>query len=633
MAKPFVATRQEQSLADLIEQWGAEMGARYEQAELDMIEKVAKYVKAGIDVPVDLGKRMLVLDELRQEGLRIADQLRDPVFVQQVVEVAAREGEAAAVARLGTQTAAGSGITPTAVQATAQIAADLSNRLDVMQSRITRWMPDAYQRVISMVAPNVTLGIDTMQQAQRRAAQAFLARGVTGFTDAGGAQWRIGSYAEMATRTSVNRAWTEANIHALGQSDINLVTIVAAVDCCRFCADAAGKVYSTDGTPGGVLTVADALDPTKTHQVTVTGSLDEARARGWNHPNCRCVVVAYFAGLSIPSGGTHSPEREAARDKLRALERRKRDLKREEAATFDDMTKQRIKGKIRQMDGRIRQHVADTGVTRKPYREQLGFSDGRQGPTPVTGPRPVNPVAPATKPKPKPAPAEPLAPVETPADRKFALARQKISDAKTAAQAGDALEDLGYSAINWTRGTSTETAKEIALTVTNLTEKYPIKLMRNVTIKSISSKGTIARTVTAYKANDWNRQSPLRIDFEISTRYAGAQNRKTMLTDLQHETEIGNFMPHPDAMQMQYAITHEYGHAMASTIPGEHGIPGAEIRDMITKYGRDTSGYGASSYDEMIAEAFADVEFNGVNAKPLSQAMHARVIEGWKANQ
>lgn len=634
MALRFKANTQEQSLADLIEQWGAEMGARYEAAELTMIERVAKYAARDMNVPADMLNRMRVLDQLRQEGARIAAELRDPVFVQQIVDVAAREGEAAAVARLGhAAPTAGSGITPTAVQATAQIAADLTNRLDVMQSRITRWMPDAYQRVISMVTPNVTLGIQTIQQSQRQAAQMFLARGVTGFTDQSGAQWRIGSYSEMATRTSVNRAWQEANVYALGQANINLVTIVAAVDCCKFCADASGKVYSTDGTPGGIYTLADTLDPGKTHQVSVAGTLDEARSRGWNHPNCRCVVVGYFAGLSIPSGGAHDPAREKARDQLRSLERQKRDLKRREAASFDDITKQQLRGRVRGLDARIRQHVADTGVTRKPYREQLGFADGKQGLAPVTGPRPVNPVAPATKPKATPSMTEPLAPVTPSAEeRRFAVARQMVSDAKTAAEAGAAIEHIGYKAINWTRGTSTETAKEIASTIVNLTEKYPIKLLQSVEMKSLSSKGVIARTSTAYKANDFRNQNPLRITFEVSTRYAGAQNRTKMLADLQNETAIGNFMPHPDAQQMQYAITHEYGHAMAGTIPG-NGIPGPELRDMIQKYGRETSGYGASEYGEMIAEGFADVEFNGANAKDLSKAIHARLIEGWKANQ
>lgn len=393
MAVPYVATAQEKELVTLIESLGGEMLARYSEAEDKLIRLVASYSADLFDDPQSTAAaslaRFRVIADLRRQSAAIAQQLRDPEFVARILAVAASEGQQAAAVRLGQTVAAGSAITPTAAHALAASVLDLTNRLDDMTLRISRWAPDAYQRVVSMATASVVLGTDTLQQAQRTAAQRFLARGITGFTDTAGRNWRIGSYAEMATRTSVNRSWMNANIDQQQSSGISLCTIVAGAGACNACASHAGKVYSTDGTPGGSYTLTDPSG--KQVQVDVAGTLDEARGNGWNHPNCRCVVVAYLPGLSIPTGTTYDPQAEADRDRLRSLERDVRDLKRRDAASFDDMESQRIRRAIRVKQAQIRDHVEATGLNRRRYREQLGFSDGRPQMPALPAPRPVSP--------------------------------------------------------------------------------------------------------------------------------------------------------------------------------------------------------------------------------------------------
>jgi len=376
--------------ANLFDDLGAEIAARYAEAEQRMIERVATLARAGIAESPSIMERRRILAELRAEGERIAEQLNDPAFVARIVDIAARDGEAAAVAALGVGgvTMGAAGITTNAANATAQIALDLSSRLADMSARITRWMPDAYQRVISMVSPSVVLGVETLAQAQARAAEQFLARGVRGFVDSAGKEWRIGTYSEMATRTTVNRAWQSANIFAAQSAGINLVTIVIGVDACKVCAAHAGKIYSTDGTPAGTYQLEHTTQPGRV-SVTVAGTIDQARAEGWNHPNCRCVLAAYLPGLSIVTGTTHDPQAEADRDRLRALERRVRELKRREAAAFADVTKGRLRGQIKDAQRDIREHVAATGQLRKNYREQLAFSDGRRPALPPSKPRAI----------------------------------------------------------------------------------------------------------------------------------------------------------------------------------------------------------------------------------------------------
>lgn len=383
--------------ADLMEQLGAEIAARYGDAEARMIDRVARLAADGLEVGADVADRARILGMLRAEGEQIALSLADQRLVNEIISIAAADGQAAAVARLGLgrRLETISGVTGTAANAVGTIALDLGNRLEDMTQRITRWMPDAYQRVISTVSPGVILGVDTLAQAQRNAAQKFLAQGVTGFTDRGGANWRIGTYAEMATRTSVNRAWMESNILAQQSAGINLVSIIVGLNACEACAAHAGRIYSTDGTPAGVYEREHAITGTVV-MVTVAGTLQQARDQGWNHPNCRCVVVAYMPGLSTPAGATtYNKQAEEDRDRLRALERRVRELKRREAATFDDIGKARIRSKIRTAQRNIRDHVGETGLLRRNYREQLSFSDGtRPALPPLPAPRPVLPPTP-----------------------------------------------------------------------------------------------------------------------------------------------------------------------------------------------------------------------------------------------
>lgn len=409
----FVPRPEPVTATDVVENLGASMAARYAEAEERMIERVARLAAAGIDADEfpDVADRLRILRELRAEGARIAEQLADPDEVRRIIGIAEAEGRQAALEQLaiGRQRPNLSGITGTSDRAVGALTLDLASGLDNMSARITRWMPDAYQQVVSLVAPQVLAGVVTITQAQRQAAQRFLARGVTGFTDRAGRNWRIGTYAEMATRTAVHRAWTDANVGAMrDQAGIALVQIVIGLDACSVCAAHAGRVWSTDGTPAGTYTRPHAAtgEPVT---VTVAGTLDQARASGWDHPNCRCTVVGYFPGLTVPSASTHDPQAEADRDRLRELERRVRDLKRREAAAFDDITRQQLRRRIRGAQADIREHVATTGQVRKPYREQLGFSDGTTGtPRTPSGTRPPAP-APSTPPPAEPDAPEPLA--------------------------------------------------------------------------------------------------------------------------------------------------------------------------------------------------------------------------------
>jgi hypothetical protein len=390
--------------ADLIEELGAELASRYAEAEDELIRQVAKRAYRDMQLQRVLATAILTAEqqktlsaridqnrayaelaayraqtirELQFLAVEVADKLRRANLAQTLIDIAAAEGEAAAAAmlRMARRLPGGGTLTPTASQAVASLTLDMSSRLEAMNWRITRYPQDAYQRVISFTASNTLLGTTTGVQGQAQAVQRFLSQGITGFVDEAERNWRIGSYAEMAGRTAVRRAYEDAAIWRMQQSGINLVTISGGIDACKYCAPWIGKILSTNGQTGTV----ELPHATRDEMVTVEiyGTLDQAKMAGWGHPNCRDRVVAYLPGLTVAQDPVeYSPEREAARTKQREIEREIRAAKREAATAGDDISRKRAERDVKELQAGLRQHLAATGRTRANYREQLHFADG-----------------------------------------------------------------------------------------------------------------------------------------------------------------------------------------------------------------------------------------------------------------
>jgi len=397
----FVPNPEREAVEELIEELSRYLTQRYRDAEDELIREVAMravrdFRLASLLPEADGGMGMTAaerrernrvlaelaahratsLRELQARAIQIVSDLRREDIANRVIGIAASEGEAAAAAALrfaGSLTP----VTGTSSQAVAMVALSLESRLDVLNQRLTRYPQDAYQRIIAMYSPNTLLGVTTSRIQQASAVQRFLAEGIPGFTDRGGRRWTIGAYAEMAGRTTVNRAFNDAGIWRMQQSSIHLVTVVRGLDSCRKCAAWAGKILSTDGTPAGPRVLPHA---TREQAVTVdvAGTVEEARAAGWNHPNCRCRLVAYSPGLTVPQGDTTYDEAaEKERAQQRALEREIRSAKRREAAAITDTDRAKAAADIREAQADMRDFIRRTGRNRQSYREQLGFADGR----------------------------------------------------------------------------------------------------------------------------------------------------------------------------------------------------------------------------------------------------------------
>lgn len=314
--------------------------------------------------------------ELQGEAVALVERLRRSGLAERIIEIAAREGEAAAVAQMGLAATHGA-VTGTASQATAMVALNLQSRLEILNQRITRYPQDAYQRIIALYSPQTILGVTTSRQQQAAAVQRFLAEGIPGFVDRSGRRWTIGAYAEMAGRTSVNRAFNDAGIWRMQQSGLNLVTVVRGLDSCRKCAAWAGKILSTDGTPAGPVILPHQTED-RSVAVQVDGTVDGARAAGWAHPNCRCRLVPFMPGLTVPQADTTYDEAaEKERAEQRKLEREIRAAKRREASAMTDTDRAKAARDVRDAQSEMRTFIRMTGRKRASYREQLHFSDGR----------------------------------------------------------------------------------------------------------------------------------------------------------------------------------------------------------------------------------------------------------------
>jgi hypothetical protein len=412
----FVPNPDAQSAVEIIEALSRELADRFREVEDELIREIA--VRAVRDMQLaeglaptlgltveDRRRQNRVLAELAAhrsrsvrelQGIAVAlvERIRVADLARKVIEIAATEGEAAAAAVLGfagqqPTTAVGiptigsrvaistSTLSPASSQAVAMVALSLESRLTNLAQRITRYPQDAFQRITAIYSPSTLLGAQTSQVQQARAVQRFLAEGIRAFEDRSGRRWTIGAYAEMAGRTSVNRAYNDAGVWRMQQAGLGLVTVVRGLDSCRKCADWAGKILSTDSTPTGPLELSHATRP-GTVTVNVAGTVDGARAAGWGHPNCRCRLVPYLPGLTVPQGDTtYDPEAERERAEQRRLEREIRAAKRREVSAMNDTDRRRATAEVRDAQAEMRDFIRTTGRTRQSYREQLRFADGR----------------------------------------------------------------------------------------------------------------------------------------------------------------------------------------------------------------------------------------------------------------
>lgn len=365
---------------DALDEAAAALAGMFADAELSLQRALAVQVRAGLEQDPDDVLRHLRLAQLRDDARAVVDRLltATPGEVAAVLAAASQGGAAAALAELSVLagvrdlaavTAAASG--SFAAQA---LTLDLVSSLDDVTRRILRWPDDVYRQAVAGPTSRLLLGLGQTTRTARAAAwQSLIARGVTSFTDRAQRRWSLATYVEMATRTAARRAWGAQHEQTMLDAGMDLVSVVVGSDACQRCAAWAGKILRLTPGPVGRVRVprADGRGDVVVH---VAGTLEQARDAGWGHPNDRCRQVAYLPGLSVVEDATtYDPDAEAARERLRALEREVRKAKIDEAAAVTPEQDRRARRHRLDLQARIRGHVEDTGLNRKRYREQVSL--------------------------------------------------------------------------------------------------------------------------------------------------------------------------------------------------------------------------------------------------------------------
>ncbi len=164
-------------------------------------------------------------------------------------------------------------------QAAQVLAENTYQSLDNVVQLIGRRADDIYRTLALENIRGSVAGYDTWKQVAKRYREQLAEHGVTGFQDAAKRNWNMRTYSEMVARTSTMQAHLEGTANRLVEHGHDLVQVSSHARACPLCVPWEGKILSLTGKTEGYPT------------------LDEAKAAGLFHPNCR-----HAYGLHIDLG-------------------------------------------------------------------------------------------------------------------------------------------------------------------------------------------------------------------------------------------------------------------------------------------------------------------------------------------
>jgi minor capsid protein 2 len=359
----------------LAENLASDLLEAYTGAEVRVIELVAKFVAKGLDSPDWADEKLADISRLRRLLQVISGDLSATALglTTDAINAAWQAGDDATLADLNPFEAlknAASKTTPNTA-AINHLVRDAYNAQRPLFLRVVRAPIDAYREVIRKTTANVVLGVDSRRSAAYKAMREFAKQGITGFVDKAGRQWQLSSYSEMALRTVTARAVVDASSERLKSAGLNLVIVSNAPQECKLCRPFEGKIFTLD-SPGERLVKTKNVITGEIMSIRTMGSLEDARAKGLYHPNCRHSHSAYLPGVTKPIIDTEDVQGDKDRQTLRALERRKREALRIKAAAISPEDKKQATADVKAITDRIIEHTDNTTAKRQTSREHLG---------------------------------------------------------------------------------------------------------------------------------------------------------------------------------------------------------------------------------------------------------------------
>lgn len=252
------------------------------------------------------------------------------------------------------------------------IAGEIVDGVQSSIGQVLRTVDDGFRSVVAAALAESLPRGTTRRLAGQRALDRAFGDGLR-FVDRGGRLWRLPDYIEMAVRTGQQRAEIAGHEDTLDRAGLDLVVVQPGPRACRICDKWARKVLARRGAAGKQ--TMESVTTGEPVTVVVHATLAQARADGFQHPNCRCRLRAYLPGATDPSVLQRPAWDQSgyeAQQRQRALERRVRNAKLSESTSIDGPTRQRASQRVRDAQRDLRAHLGEhTQLKRRSEREQI----------------------------------------------------------------------------------------------------------------------------------------------------------------------------------------------------------------------------------------------------------------------
>ncbi|WP_395704822.1 phage minor capsid protein [Rhodococcus ruber] len=243
-------------------------------------------------------------------------------------------------------------------------------------AQVTEQLPlqvqSLYRSVVAQVEVRERAKTGTRLDAAQQALDILTRRGITGFRDGAGRNWSLTSYIEMKSRTLVNQQLIDAHTERMVERGQRLIIVSSHRNPAPQCQPYEGQVLSLDGSTGTV--VLPSATGGGAVKVRIRATLADARAAGFQHPNCRHAVSAYIPGATRTYRTKPDREGYEATQVQRALERRKRAALQRRAVAVTPQAKREAAARIRELNAQIKAHTEAHDLKRRPRRERTGVA-------------------------------------------------------------------------------------------------------------------------------------------------------------------------------------------------------------------------------------------------------------------
>jgi len=243
------------------ERLAAGVVAHYQDAEAQLIARMAKNLARGIDAPEWVFTKLAQMQEYERQARRLLADLekKAAIGISTAITDAYDSGGMSAVADIAKLKPGVPPVEPLAgLRAVEALTRETLGNVVATHPGILRSVMDGYRSVIAESQTGILLGNQTRRQAAQTALNRFAAKGISGFVDKAGRGWTMESYTEMALRTGAGRAQVQGHVDRLAANGLNLVIVSDAPKECPLCRPWEGKVLSIGAVP---VEMPEEMDP------------------------------------------------------------------------------------------------------------------------------------------------------------------------------------------------------------------------------------------------------------------------------------------------------------------------------------------------------------------------------------